>query len=630
MLDSKDSTQIEEPKLKIGCSNCSVKFYLSADTSFTKQKCPECNFEFTVPQQFGKFFLHDIIANDDYSSSHTATDMEKNETFYLRRLNSETAKKEKPASIFKEQAEKLKAISHENIRKIIEIGNIDNVPFYISEYTQGGTLKSTLKVNGDLIPLKNAYEYFEQITNALTLAFIKNLTHGNIKTSNIKFDKDSKVKVSDFGISLKLQQEEWKDKPQKFDFLNASYVAPETIEHFEHTYKSDMFSLGILFYETVTGKQPFTGSSTTELYNSIMNETPVEPKSLRSDLQETVNKLIMDMLNKTPGMRPQKYDQLPKIFKTAIINDAKIQEKSASSTDKKFDSASGFMDPSKTLTPKPSNELNIDILMGIENKKDVTKKIKKPSQETDETVKKIPTLNETVQNPPEKNFRLKKKFPFREIFITLIIITLVIIGLNFKELFGNGLNIIMTEDGYPEIIKGTEDFTTAATNADANKRPKPTDFNFATQEVENYKKFLEESKNIPEMHRLLWISKFKETLIQLTSQNAYAPSAPIFLKSGRPIMGSFKATDTSIEVTSENHSKAVLIQWEDMPLEELISMFSISVGKTSDAEAKAREFIILSIFSLWYGQKENIKTFAEEAKLNAPSAVAYIDALLAK
>jgi len=191
---------------------------------------------------------------------------------------------------------------HPNIVTIHSYGETDEFQYICMEYIQGKTLSQILKERG-AIPVEEAIPILEQMLLALETADKAGIVHRDIKPSNIMITEDNRLKVMDFGIA-------------KLPSLSLTvtgmvlgtpfYMSPEQISGKKVDIRSDIFSLGAVFYELVTGEKPFEADSTATLVYKIVQTDPIPPNIVNANIPQAVARVIFRALAKDPSQRYQK------------------------------------------------------------------------------------------------------------------------------------------------------------------------------------------------------------------------------------------------------------------------------------------------------------------------------------
>ena len=196
---------------------------------------------------------------------------------------------------FKREAKTAANLNHPNIVQIFDWG-IEDEPYFVMEYIEGNTLTSIIAKNRT-ISLSDILFIGAQVSSGLHAAHQKGLVHRDIKPGNIMITPDGKVKVTDFGI-VSLQNEE-SDITKTGSILGtASYISPEQAQGKPVSIESDLYSLGTVLYELITGKAPFSGDSPISTATKHLTEKPEKPSLFRRDLPKGVETAILKLLEK--------------------------------------------------------------------------------------------------------------------------------------------------------------------------------------------------------------------------------------------------------------------------------------------------------------------------------------------
>jgi tRNA A-37 threonylcarbamoyl transferase component Bud32 len=202
---------------------------------------------------------------------------------------------------FVKEARSLARLSHPNIVSVFDVGEVDNLPYIVMEHLAGGSLKGRIERLG---PLKagEAARIAIEIANGLAFAHSKGIIHADLKPSNILFDADDHAKIADFGIARTPQEDA--ATPQLF--ATAMYVAPERVEGKHATVQTDVYGLGLILYEMLTGQPPFTSTNAGVLMRDHVVRMPVPPSHLRPSLPKELDTIVLRALAKQPALRYQK------------------------------------------------------------------------------------------------------------------------------------------------------------------------------------------------------------------------------------------------------------------------------------------------------------------------------------
>ncbi len=202
--------------------------------------------------------------------------------------------------LFFNEAQAAGLLKHPNITAVYDAG-VDGEHYYIvMEYVHGEQTLEHYCRPENLLPLEVAIGILYQCAMALDYAHRKGVVHRDIKPGNILLNQKMEVKLSDFGIA----QIQGQPLDQSLSHIGSPlYMSPEQIDHGEITSRSDLFSLGVVAYEMLTGKHPFAGENLDAIRHNILSRRPVPLSELRSDIPELLDRIIERALAKEPERR---------------------------------------------------------------------------------------------------------------------------------------------------------------------------------------------------------------------------------------------------------------------------------------------------------------------------------------
>ena len=213
---------------------------------------------------------------------------------------------------FLREARSAAALNHPNICTIYEFGEHAGRRFLVMELLEGETLKQ--RINGRALDIRQILEIGAQISDALDAAHNKGIIHRDIKPANIFITTRSQAKLLDFGLAKQIVRDGGGDQTLTSisgDLTTAgstlgtiAYMSPEQALGRELDARSDIFSLGLVFYEMATGKQAFAGVTTAQIFDGILNRTPPAPSGVNPDVPAELNEVITKCLEKIPDARP--------------------------------------------------------------------------------------------------------------------------------------------------------------------------------------------------------------------------------------------------------------------------------------------------------------------------------------
>ncbi len=196
---------------------------------------------------------------------------------------------------FIREAQIIAGLNHPNIVQIYDAGQQNKLLYFVMEYVQGPTLSNLLHLDGT-IPQHLAVEYAAQIAEALDAAYHeRNVIHRDIKPENLMLNRWGKIKVMDFGLARATGHQ--KITVAKTLVGSIYYASPEQIWGEDLDNRSDIYALGVVLYEMVTGQRPFTGRSMPELTQAIIHGNPRPPSTYNRDLNQSVERIILQALS---------------------------------------------------------------------------------------------------------------------------------------------------------------------------------------------------------------------------------------------------------------------------------------------------------------------------------------------
>jgi len=200
--------------------------------------------------------------------------------------------------LFVREAQALAKLSHPSVVAVYDVGEIDGLPYIVMEHLPGLSLKQRIERDGPL-DVAEAARLATEIANGLAFAHSRGIIHADMKPSNVLLTEDGRAKVADFGIARTPQEDA--STPQLF--ATAMYVAPERVEGKALSHASDIYGLGLVLYEMLVGRPPFTSASPSVLLRDHVVRQPVPPSHLRQSLPRELDAVIMRCLAKDPALR---------------------------------------------------------------------------------------------------------------------------------------------------------------------------------------------------------------------------------------------------------------------------------------------------------------------------------------
>jgi serine/threonine protein kinase len=203
---------------------------------------------------------------------------------------------------FQTEARAAGLLTHPNIVVVYDAGEENGLYFITMELVEGKSLQALLD-GGHAFPVPRVIRILEQTCSALQFAHERNIVHRDIKPANLMLTADDTVKVTDFGTAKILQ---FGSVQQTAHVMGTpSYMSPEQVKGRPVDGRSDIFSLGVMLYEMLTGEKPFPGQSITTVIYKIVNEDPVPPRQINPSIHPGLNDIVLRALAKEPELRYQ-------------------------------------------------------------------------------------------------------------------------------------------------------------------------------------------------------------------------------------------------------------------------------------------------------------------------------------
>ena len=216
---------------------------------------------------------------------------------------------------FAAEAQSAASLTHPNIVSIYDVGHEDNLYYIVMELIKGKTLKQIINEDGKL-PWKWSLNIASQIASALETAHRNKIIHRDIKPHNIIITEDGIAKVTDFGIAKVVSNSTITAFGATIGSVH--YFSPEHAKGGYTDEKSDIYSLGVVMYEMLTGQVPFDADTAVSVALKHMQEEPIEPMELNPDIPKAVNDIIMKAMQKDTGLRYQSATEMLKDINMAL------------------------------------------------------------------------------------------------------------------------------------------------------------------------------------------------------------------------------------------------------------------------------------------------------------------------
>ena len=262
-----------------------------------------------------RYKIQEKIGNGGMATVYKALDQILNRYVAVKVLREEFTTDEEFIKRFNAEAQSAARLTHPNIVSVYDVGQEYNIYYIVMELIQGKTLKQIIEEDGHL-SWKWAVNIAIQIASALEMAHKNNIIHRDIKPHNIMITEDGVAKVTDFGIAKAVSNSTITAFGTTLGSVH--YFSPEHARGGYTDSKSDLYSLGVVMYEMVTGKVPFDADTPVSIALKHMQEEPVPPIKVNKEIPFAVNQIILKAMKKDPNERYQNASEMIKDLNIAL------------------------------------------------------------------------------------------------------------------------------------------------------------------------------------------------------------------------------------------------------------------------------------------------------------------------
>ncbi len=252
----------------------------------------------SVPKKIDRFEIKSILGKGSQGIVYLAQDSSLKRDVAIKSVHLQDNKHSKEGmNNLLAEAKTVSQIQHNNIVSIFDVGTFNQQPYLVFEYVKGTSLTSVMHKG---LSIDKATLLMKQILSGMAAAHDANIIHCDIKPANILINQNGDAKITDFGLSHLAS-----NTSDNYEGLMGTpqYMAPEYIETQQHQKVSDVFSLGLLFYEMLTGESAFSGDNIYQLLNAIAHNDVKAPSHINELIDEKIDALILKALDKNPEHR---------------------------------------------------------------------------------------------------------------------------------------------------------------------------------------------------------------------------------------------------------------------------------------------------------------------------------------
>ena len=341
----------------------------------------------------------------------------------IKILRGDLANDEKFVRRFQREALSASSLAHPNIVEMYDVGEDDGTYYIVMEYVEGKTLKQLLKKRGSLT-LSEAIDIMSQLTDGMAHAHDSYIIHRDLKPQNIMIKDDGQIKITDFGIAMALNATQLTQTNSVMGSVH--YLPPEQASGKGCTIKSDIYSMGIIFYELLSGSLPFRGENAVEIALKHMREPLPSLREENDAIPQSIENIIRRATAKNPKNRYESAREMHEDLLTALdddrMNEEPYQYKYPENENEGKKKTSEKEDDKKAKDKEESTEVE------EENKKKTKKEEKKVEEETSKEEEDSDFVEESKSSKVTKIVIIVLSFVFLAILFALVFVFFILPG----------------------------------------------------------------------------------------------------------------------------------------------------------------------------------------------------------
>jgi len=291
------------------CGNCAAPLHPSEEISVSKTKTLETPKEELTRGTVlaGRYEIIEELGKGGMGKVYRVEDTKIEEEVALKLIRPEITADKKTIERFKNELKTARKITHKNVCRMYHLGEEKGICFITMEYIPGEDLRTLIRRVKQLT-VGTAISIAKQIAEGLVEAHHLGIVHRDLKPSNIMIDKKGNARIMDFGIARSIEARGITGERAMIGTLE--YMSPEQVEGKEADQRSDIYSLGIILYEMVTGRIPFEGETSLDIAMKHKSEVPKDPEEINPQIPDDLSDLIMKCLEKDKEKRYQSAEEL--------------------------------------------------------------------------------------------------------------------------------------------------------------------------------------------------------------------------------------------------------------------------------------------------------------------------------
>ncbi len=256
----------------------------------------------------GRYELDGVVGRGGMAEVYRARDLRLDRIVAVKTLREDLARDQTFQARFRREAQSAASLNHPSIVAVYDTGEdttaTSHVPFIVMEYVDGRTIRDLLRDDRRLLP-ERALEITDGVLRALDYSHRAGIVHRDIKPGNVMLNLQGEIKVMDFGIARAVADTQATMTQTAQVIGTAQYLSPEQARGERVDARSDLYSVGCLLYELLTGRPPFTGDSPVSIAYQHVREAPVPPSRVDQDLPDWADPIVLRAMEKDPADRYQ-------------------------------------------------------------------------------------------------------------------------------------------------------------------------------------------------------------------------------------------------------------------------------------------------------------------------------------
>ena len=256
----------------------------------------------------GRYSIEGLVGVGGMANVYRGTDLKTGNRIAVKVLKEEFLDNEELVRRFKNESKAISILSHPNIVKVYDVSVTDKLQYIVMEYVDGITLKEYLKQRGGALTWKEVVHFATQVLSALQHAHSKGIIHRDVKPQNIMLLADGSIKMMDFGIARfsRAQSQTVSDKA----IGSVHYISPEQARGERTDEKTDIYSVGVMLYEMLTGQLPFQAESAVSVAIMQLQRDPQLPTEINGSIPLGLEQITMHAMQKNPERRYQSASEM--------------------------------------------------------------------------------------------------------------------------------------------------------------------------------------------------------------------------------------------------------------------------------------------------------------------------------